>query len=344
MTFARALLDRLPVAIAVVTETGQVEYRNAFFDRTFGGDDASWLKDASRAVAGEAGWLMGFFAQDDEAHTIDVEIEGRVYRADRIMRVTEGEMPGVALSFEDVTREREAEQQKSDFTAQIVHDLRGPLSGIQGTMEFVLSQEGAKLDTLYADLLQEAYREGERMMGLINEILDFSKIQSGNFAVEQEPVRIAGVLKRAVRSLQSVAARDEIFLLSAHGRDVPQIIGSVEKLTQAVINLISNSLKFTPKKGLISVGAQIVRSGDAPEAIVVTVTDSGMGIKADELQKIWEKYQQSGTKSLRGGGGTGLGLYIVRQIVEAHGGEVTVASVEGVGTSMVLRLPIKRAA
>jgi two-component system phosphate regulon sensor histidine kinase PhoR len=182
------------------------------------------------------------------------------------------------------------------------------------------------------------------MMGLINELLDFSKIQSGNFIVEKEPVRVAGVLKRAVRSLQSVAARDEIFLLSAHGRDVPSIIGSVEKLTQAIINLISNSLKFTPKKGLVSVGAQIVRNGEAPESIVITVTDSGMGIPAGELQRIFEKYKQSGNKSLRGGGGTGLGLYIVKQIVEAHGGEVSVASVEGVGTSMVLRLPVKRAA
>ena len=116
----------------------------------------------------------------------------------------------------------------------------------------------------------------------------------------------------------------------------------MEKLTQAVINLISNSLKFTPKKGLISVGAQIVRSGDVPESIIITVTDSGMGIKAAELQKIWQKYKQSATKSIRGGGGTGLGLYIVRQIVEAHGGEVSVASIEGVGTSMVLKLPVKR--
>jgi signal transduction histidine kinase len=341
---AAALLDRLPTAIAVITNHGDIEYRNAAFERTFGSDAKSWLKDAARAVAGERGWLQGFFvAGDDDARTIDVEIEGRVYRVDRIMNAGDGES-AVALSFDDVTQQREAEQAKSDFTAQIVHDLRGPLSGIQGTLEFVLSQEGTKLDALYTDLLTEAQRESERMMSLINEILDFSKIQSGSFLVEKEPVRVAGLLKRAVRSLQSVAARDEIFLLSAHGRDVPQIIGSMEKLTQAVINLISNSLKFTPKKGLISVGAQIVRSSEAAEAIVITVTDSGMGIKADELQKIWEKYKQSGNKSLRGGGGTGLGLYIVRQIVEAHGGEVTVASIEGVGTSMVLKLPVRRAA
>jgi two-component system phosphate regulon sensor histidine kinase PhoR len=343
-SYALALLDKLPTAIAVVTDNGRVEYRNGAFEETFGIDAGAWLKDAARAVAGERGWLQDFFVDADEGKTIDVEIEGRVYRVDRIMRVEDHDSPAVGLSFDDVTKQREMEQAKSDFTSMIVHDLRGPLSGIQGTLEFVLASEGNKLDSLYADLLQEAQRESERMMNLINELLDFSKIQSGSFVVEQESIRVAGVLKRAVRSLQSIAARDEIFLLSAHGRDVPAIIGSVEKLTQAVINLISNSLKFTPKKGLISVGAQIVRTNDVAEAIVITVTDSGMGIKADDIKKVFEKYKQSGNKSLRGGGGTGLGLYIVKQVVEAHGGEVSVASIEGVGTSMVLKLPVRRAA
>jgi signal transduction histidine kinase len=338
------IAKHLKTPIALVNEHGAVEWRNDAFEVTFGGDAKDWLTQAARAVAGESGWLQGFFLDADASRSLDVDIEGRTYRVDKIMHIEGYATPTVALWFEDVTRQREAEQAKSDFTAQIVHDLRGPLSGIQGTLEFVLSQDGSKLDTLNADLLTEAQRESERMMSLINEIMDFSKIQSGSFAVEQEPVRIAGLLKRAVRSLQSVASRDEVFLLSAHGRDIPQIIGSVEKLTQAVINLISNSLKFTPKKGLISVGAQIVRNGEVPDAIVITVTDSGMGIKSAELQHIWDKYKQSGNKSLRGGGGTGLGLYIVKQVVEAHGGEVTVASIEGVGTSMVLKLPVKRAA
>ena len=87
-----------------------------------------------------------------------------------------------------------------------------------------------------------------------------------------------------------------------------------------------------------------MRNGETPESIVITVTDSGVGMKSNELAQIWEKYKQSGAKSLRGGGGTGLGLYIVKQIVEAHGGEISVASIEGVGTSMVLKLPVKRAA
>ena len=344
-SFAVALLDRLPAPVAVVTETGTIEYRNNSFEETFGSTAASWLTQAARAVAGERGWLQGFFLTGgDELTTMDADISGRVYRIDKIMNL-DGENRTVALRFEDVTAQREAEQAKSDFTSMIVHDLRGPLSGIQGTLEFVLSQEGSKIDSMYSDLLTEAQRESERMMNLINELLDFSKIESGNFVIDAEPVRVEGILKRAVRSLQSVAQRDDIYLVSAHPRDMPQISGSLEKLTQAIINLISNSLKFTPKKGLISVGAHVVRNAEQqPETIVVTITDSGMGIKAGEIQQIWEKYKQTKNKSLRGGGGTGLGLYIVRQIVQAHGGNISVASVEGVGTSMVVTLPVKRAA
>jgi len=196
-TIALTLLDYLPTAIAVVSETGKVEYRNQAFTDTFGDDAASWLKDASRAVAGERGWLQGFFLASDDHRTIDVEIEGRVYRIDQILSSDDASGRAVALAFEDVTQQREAEQAKSDFTAQIVHDLRGPLSGIQGTLEFVLSQEGSRLDPTHTDLLQEAQRESERMMGLINELLDFSKIQSGNFVVEQESVRVAAPARPA---------------------------------------------------------------------------------------------------------------------------------------------------
>jgi signal transduction histidine kinase len=96
---------------------------------------------------------------------------------------------------------------------------------------------------------------------------------------------------------------------------------------------------------VIAVGAQLMRGDDGnPESVVVTVTDSGIGIKPAEQEQIFEKYKQSGNKSFRGGGGTGLGLYIVKQIVEGHGGAVEVVSYPGMGTSMVLTLPIKRAA
>jgi two-component system phosphate regulon sensor histidine kinase PhoR len=340
---ASTLLDSLPTAIAVVSESGVISYRNRAFDDCFGEQADAWIRGGARAVGGERGWLQGFFSSADQT-VIDVDMDGHVYHIKKLEGETNEEGTHLALSFEDVTTQRSAEQAKSDFTSMIVHDLRGPLSGIQGTLEFVLGDSNNKIDSLHQELLLEATRESERLMGLINELLDFSKIESGNFTVEAEPIRIVGVLRRSVRSLQSVAGRDGIHLLSAHPADLPQIQGSEEKLTQAIINLISNALKFTPKGGVIAVGAQVQRGVEGPDAIVVTITDTGIGIKPDDQKQIFEKYKQSGNKSLRGGGGTGLGLYIVKQIIEGHGGEVELTSLPGVGTCMVLRLPVRRAA
>lgn len=337
---ALALLDHLDLSVAVVRGDGVIVYRNVAFDKIFGTSASSWIASASRAVAGVRGWLQGFF-MGGEVDSIDVEFGGRTYRVARLMMVP-GEQPTVALSFEDVTSHREAEQAKSDFTSMIVHDLRGPLSGIQGTFEFILAEKG-RLDQMQQDLLGEAFHESERMMGLINELLDFSKIQSGNFVVEEDPVPLAPLLKRAVKSLQSVAGRSDVLLVSAHGRDLPTVHGSMEKLTQAIINLISNSLKFTAAKGVISVSAKTVRDGDQID-VLVSVTDTGVGIKAEDIPNLFQKYKQTKSKSLRGGGGTGLGLYIVKQVIEAHGGTVEIASIAGVGTSMVLKLPVRKAA
>lgn len=334
-----ALMNAMPTPTAVVGDSGAITYRNRAFQETFGEQADSWIKAGARTVGGERGWLQGFFS-DSEQNRVDVEFNGRVYRVDRLdAEVGEQQIP---FAFEDVTAQRQMEQAKSDFTSMIVHDLRGPLSGIQGTLDFILNDQSAKLESMHADLLVEAMRESERLMNLVNEILDFSKIESGNFAVEREPVRLAGVLRRSVRSLLSVANRENINLLGAHPSELPQIQGSEEKLTQAIINLVSNALKFTPRQGVIAVGANVIRAADGPEAVVVTVTDTGIGIKSADQKTLFSKYKQTGNKSLRGGGGTGLGLYIVKQVVEAHGGTVEIASVEGVGTSMILSIPVRR--
>ena len=341
MIHAATLLDSLRTAIAVVTDTGAITYRNRTFDETFGAEAEAWIRGASRVVGGQSGWVQSFFASSEQMR-LDVEYSGRIYHVMRLETGGDGTAE-IGLSFEDVTAQRSAEQAKSDFTSMIVHDLRGPLSGIQGTLEFILNDPNSKVDALHQELLLEAMRESERLMNLINELLDFSKIESGNFTIEADAVRLAGVLRTSTRSLQSVGTRDGVHLLAGHPSDLPQISGSAEKLTQAVINLISNALKFTPKGGVIAVGSQVIRDGEgAPESVLVTVTDTGIGIKGSEQGQIFEKYKQSGNKSYRGGGGTGLGLYIVKQVVEAHGGSVELSSIYGLGTCMMLNIPVKR--
>lgn len=344
--FALSLLDNLELPIAILSDKGEIDYRNLAFANTFGDEAEIWVAKAAKTnVSGERGWLQLFFSARDRSESIEADFQSRTYRISRVPFDNGDEPSSVALTFDDVTRQREMEQAKSDFTSMIVHDLRGPLSGIQGTLEFILSSQETRLDPMHEELLREASRESERMMGLINELLDFSKIESGNFEVEKDPVHLAGILRRSVKSLQSVASRDDVHLLTAHGSDLPTIHGSAEKLTQAVINLVSNSVKFTPQKGVIAVGAKLMRSGQSEnDSIVVTITDTGVGMSPEDLSRIFEKYKQSKSKSVRGGAGTGLGLYIVKQVIEAHGGTVTVSSLQGVGTSMVLTLPLRRAA
>ncbi|HUF17785.1 MAG TPA: HAMP domain-containing sensor histidine kinase [Thermoanaerobaculia bacterium] len=337
-TLYATLLDRLSMPVAVVTATGDIAYRNSAFDQAFGGDGDDWLRSAAVTLGGERGWLHGFFAQDQEHHTVEIELNGRMFRIEKVM-ADPLDVPSAALILEDVTLHAEAEQAKSDFTSMIVHDLRGPLSGIQAALEFVLS-ESQRFGPMHEDLLKEASLESTRMMGLISEILDFSKIQSGRFEVEYQTVMLPSILKRSIKSLQVVAGRDGVQLFSAHGSDLPAIEGSPEKLTQAIINLISNALKFTPSGGVVSVGCQVIPEAVKPDHVVITVTDTGVGIAEDELGKIFDRYEQSATRSVRGESGTGLGLYIVQEIVEAHGGTLDVASVPGLGTSMVMRLPI----
>jgi two-component system phosphate regulon sensor histidine kinase PhoR len=334
-----ALLDRLPLPITVVTATGVIMYRNRTFDEAFGAEADSWLRNAALSLGGERGWLHGFFADYQDNHSVEMEFGGRLYRIEKIM-AEPLDQSTVALQFDDITRQAEIEQSKSDFTSMIVHDLRGPLSGIQATLDFVLNDR-ERFGPMHEDLLKEAYGESGRMMNLINEILDFSKIQSGRYTVDYEPVRLAGMLKRAVLSLQAIAVRNEVVLLSAHTSDLPTIEGSVEKLTQAVINLVSNALKFTPRGGVISVGCQAIPDQRHPQHVAIMVSDTGVGISDEDLGRLFQRYEQGGSRAVRGEAGTGLGLYIVKEIAEAHGGSLEVASVQGVGTSVVMCLPVQ---
>ncbi|MEO8217149.1 MAG: HAMP domain-containing sensor histidine kinase [Acidobacteriota bacterium] len=332
-----ALLDRLQIPITVVTATGVIMYRNRAFDQTFGTEAEGWMRSAATSVAGERGWLYWFFG-DGEKHSAEVEWNGRIYRIEKVMSEPV-DAASVALLIEDVTRQAEAEQAKSDFTSMIVHDLRGPLSGIQATLDFVVQDED-NFGPMHQDLLKEASLESDRMMNLINEILDFSKIQSGKFTVENEPIRLVPLLKRTALSLQAIAARNEVTLISAYGPDLPIVNGSTEKLTQAMINLLSNSLKFTARGGVIALNAQPFPDDNSPDSVAITVTDTGVGISEEELQKLFSRYEQVSSRSFHGESGTGLGLFIVREIIEAHGGTMEVASIEGIGTSMIIRLPV----
>jgi len=295
-----------------------------------------------------AEWLTALHhSGDDEQPTVEVEKNGKHFRAD-IFSLSPGDNGGgpslLATVLIDITREKQIEQQKADFTSMIVHDLRGPLTAIMGSMELVVTMWEKGLKDSYRDLLAGGVEEAVRMNGLINELLDIAKIESGKFKLSSDRFNIASVVRRAVNSMKNIADREGIRLEPVIDGQLPTLEGDRDKLTQVLINLLSNSIKFTPRQGLVCVFAEkaVGKNGTAPE-IRITVTDTGSGIDRDQAENLFTRYGQADNQQAATGkkmGGTGLGLYIVKELVEAHGGRIKLTSEKGLGTSVVFTLPL----
>jgi len=295
-----------------------------------------------------AEWLTALHhSGGDEPPTVEVEKNGKHFRADIFSLTCSGNgdsPPLLATVLIDITREKQIEQQKADFTSMIVHDLRGPLSAIMGSMEMVVHKWDGGLKDSYRDLLAGGVEEAVRMNGLINELLDIAKIESGKFTITAGRVNIASVVRRAVNSMKNIADREGIHLEPVIDGQLPGLDGDKDKLTQVLINLLSNAIKFTPAKGLVSVFAEKAAGAEngAPE-IRISVTDTGTGIDRDQAEKLFSRYSQADNQEAAADkkmGSTGLGLYIVKELVEAHGGRITLASEKGLGTSVVFTLPL----
>jgi two-component system phosphate regulon sensor histidine kinase PhoR len=241
-----------------------------------------------------------------------------------------GEWAALAV-FHDVTDVKRTEQVRRDFVANVSHELRTPLAAIKSLIE---SLESGALDEpeTAKDFLERANHEVDRLVRLVEELLELSRIESGEVPMATEPVQIGDVLARAVARLRHQAQRQGLELTLEAAPGLPAILGDAERLERVAVNLIHNALKFTPAGGSVRVRA--AREGGA---VVVKVSDSGAGIAAEDLPRIFERFYKA--DRARSGAGTGLGLAIVKHTVEAHGGAVSVESVEGRGATFSLSLP-----
>lgn len=250
------------------------------------------------------------------------------------VRTGEGEGWGAVGVVRDVTVERRIEQMRRQFISDASHEIRTPLTSIGGFAAAIADGTAATPEErLHSATL--IVREVERLTRLVNDLLSLSKIESGAVTLNREAVGISDLIHAAIESFGPQAqARDSRIDLDLP-RDLPAVSADPDRIYQVVVNLLSNALRFNRPGGDIAISAR-------PENAVVRVAieDSGPGVPADQLPRIWERFHRADASRARLDGGTGLGLAIVRSIIEAHGGTVSVESELGKGSTFSFTLPI----
>jgi len=252
---------------------------------------------------------------------------------------------------DSVEKLKDLDKLKSNFLATVSHELRTPLTSVIGYSEMLLEGLAGALSGEQRDYVQIIMEKGDQLLQIITEVLDISKIEAGNIQLSCEWVQLPVLIQQISDSMMPHARSKEIALRYTVPPSLPPVWADRAKTRQAILNLVANAIKFTPRGGtvdLIAEPGQIEVAGQSAiavkrPAVVIRVVDSGIGIPEDSRDKIFEAFYQVDSSSTREYGGTGLGLSIVKNFVEAHGGEVWVEPGEATGSVFVVRLPVKPA-
>ena len=272
-----------------------------------------------------------------------------------LFRRAAGEFPGVgfmqtfadqsvlALNNASLFREVElkgrelavASEHKSQFLANMSHELRTPLNAVLGYAEMLADGLYGELPGKATDVLERIQYNGKHLLGLINDVLDISKIEAGQLNLALEDYSVESVVQSVVSATDSLAKAKGIELRAEIAPQLPLGRGDERRLTQVLLNLVSNAIKFTDTGG---VDVCVKLHGDE---FAISVTDTGPGIAEADRSKIFDEFQQVDNSSTRKKGGTGLGLSISRRLVDLHGGRIDLDSTLGVGSTFSIVVPVR---
>ncbi len=243
---------------------------------------------------------------------------------------------GWAIAFSDVTERWELEQMKTQFVSMVSHELRTPLTSIKGSLGLILAGAAGEIPPQAKTFLEIAAQSTERLIRIVNDLLDLSKMEAGKIQLRPERLSPRKIVEECITELKSFADQREVTVENQVPENLPDIYADRDRIKQAIINLMSNAIKFSPKGEKVIVGGEVCDD----RFVCLWVKDNGPGISPEDQEKIFDKFVQVRKKAVSPTEGTGLGLPITKQIVEMHGGRIWVESEVGKGSTFFFTVPI----
>jgi len=227
---------------------------------------------------------------------------------------------------------RQIDQMKSEFLSNVSHELRTPLQSISGFTKLIMNGDVPDPST-QQEFLQIIDSETAHLGNLINSLLDMSRLEAGRFQINRRPVMIDDLITESLKMFQSLARQKNIELIQNISPEIPQMELDNERMRQVIVNLVGNAIKFSDPGGMVKITAEY-----RDQELLFQVIDHGIGIRAGNINHLFERFYREEGETVRGG--TGLGLYISRQIIEAHGGRIWAESEYGKGSTFSFILPL----
>jgi signal transduction histidine kinase len=245
---------------------------------------------------------------------------------------------GMVCTIRDITERRKIEDElkkserlKTEFMNIAAHELKSPVTPIKGYLDLIISDKDASKQV--KDWAKVSLRNSERLLRLVNDILDVSRLDTDTMRFDMEKLNPVEILDEISEDMKPAVEYKNLKFNTSISRDLPHIMGDRHRLSQVLKNLLVNAMKFTDK-GQISIKAEKKK-----EYILISVKDTGIGVTSDELKKIFNKFYQAYTGDDRKNEGTGLGLFICKEIIRKHGGQIWVESQPGEGSQFYIKLP-----
>ncbi len=237
----------------------------------------------------------------------------------------------------DVTRERNISKSKSEFISIAAHQLRTPLSAIKWTLDMVLGGDEGPLNTAQGKFLHNCYETNEKMIQLVNDLLNVARIEEGRFGYEFKQGDIMTVIQNAVEFVKVAARKKDVTVsVETPGGKLPLFVFDANKVTLAIQNLVDNAVKYTPARGKVSLSIAV-----QGEYLEVNVRDTGIGIPQEQISRLFTKFFRADNALRMQTDGSGMGLYLAKNVAVRHGGSLDVESKEGVGSTFFFKLPLR---